>query len=325
MSSTQPHRTGGSAMDHSGRVSALRRSPVVAWAAVGAAFLAAGAVVMGRWTAAGGFRISFGDRASLSTGREIVVWSVQTVIALTFAAILGYVIGQCRREKHITFDAALLAAYTTTIWTDPLLGYHSPRAVLYDAALVHTPSWGPYLPGWQGGSHQITPFAGSWLGYVLGAGWLIATALLMRPVLRRRPALSGWRLGVAVAAASTAAGLVLEMGCVQGGIYAYPGTFPLLTVFPGQWYQLSLPQVALTAFCWGGIPFLLRHRHLKHGADTPLLRGLTLLPTGARSTAQALAVIGAVGTTILVWHAGIRLCTLASATAPINISPYPFV
>ncbi|MFF4410838.1 spirocyclase AveC family protein [Streptomyces sp. NPDC001404] len=304
-----------------------RTSSVITWASIGLFCLVGELWVMGTWLLSDDFRFSSGDRLSISSSREITIWVMQSAVVLSVVSAAWKVRQQCRRKKTFTFEAALFLGFVSTIWLDVLMNW-GYRGGLYDQALVHTSTWGPYVPGWSspGQEHQIVPLSGGWFGYVLGFAWALVTALLMRFIaLRYWPHLKGARLALAALGTSIIGSILLEAACIQAGIYAYPRVTPGVTLFADQWYRMPLLNVASTGIFWGAIPFLIWHYHQTKGPESTILRGLGHLPRQLRPSAQTLACIGLMNVSVVGYFACFRLISLISHVPPLVDAPIPLV
>ncbi|MFE7114175.1 spirocyclase AveC family protein [Streptomyces sp. NPDC057654] len=272
------------------------RTPAAFWSLCGILTLGFGAVALGRWAADGGFSLHIEGYDTLSTGRQITLWTAQAVFTAAFLAVVVRGIRQSRTAGRITFDTALSLGYLTTLWIGPLLNLHRHN-LYWDAALIHTPSWGAYIPGWSspGAAHQIEPFVTHYFAYGAGLMWLLVMDLLVRRLLLRRwPHLSRARFALGVCILAAVLEITAEALSAATGILAFPTGIPVLTLFSGQWHQLPLQNVAFTAALWVAVPYLVRHHHATHGPDSAVLRGTRQLPAPLRPVARLFAPIGLV-------------------------------
>lgn len=309
-----------------GRASWLM-TPVTAWASAGALFLLVGGCVIGRWTASGGFSLGTRGLDSLSTGRQITLWASQGTVAILTVTLILWAVRQWRREKQLTFDVALYLGYLSQFWMDPLQNLRHVR-VMFNAAALHTPTWGPYIPGWSspGQEGQIQGIFSGWFGYSMGAAWLfVFSTIIRRTLLAYRPQLSGIRFVLAILSIATVLDLLMESFWIHAGGYLYAEGWPPLTLFSGRWYQLPLYRTVLVAVFWVSIPYLARHYYLRNGSGMVVLRGIQGIPARWRSTVQALAVIGLLDCCILSIHLLVSLTSLIGGQIPLSNPPYPYV
>lgn len=289
------------------RKAALRllRYPVLAWAALGAAFIIIGLSSLARWLASGSAGFSLGDFTGLTEPYRAEVIAVQALSFVLAVVIIVLLARECRRAGRITFPAAVCLGYFSAFWMDPLgnLGY---RGIKYNAAWIHSSTWGPFVPGWSspGASHQIEPLLVSWVGFILGMVWFAGTAWTVRTlVLRWWPRLSAGRLAAAILAASVIVDAVLQLFCVFTGWYFFPQTIHDVTIFPGHQYQLPLLNTIAEGTLWAGIPYLAGRRcEAKNAGDSFLLRGLGQIPRRTRPCARVMAIVGFVNLCLLAFY-----------------------
>ncbi|CAM4506863.1 spirocyclase AveC family protein [Nocardia ninae] len=287
----------------------LLRTPVTLFAAAGVTSILMGIWVIGRWLVAGEFHLGFAssEETGASSARMLTIWLYQGVLAVTAVGFAAWGIWQCIRQRRLTFDGSLCLAYLWMFWMAPLLNCWRP-ILLYNANLVHMPSWGPYIPGWRsvGAQRQIEPLFVSSVGWLSMVIWPITTGLVMGWfILRRWPQLSGIRLTAAAFVCSVLIDWPLEASYIAAGTAHYVGTEPsALTVFSGHWYQFPTLQFIPTTLVFAWIPYLVRHHYKTNGPDSTILRGISLYPARARTTAQTLALIGLMALGIV----GVSIC-----------------
>ncbi|MEW2581516.1 spirocyclase AveC family protein [Streptomyces syringium] len=300
--------------------------PAVLWAALGTIYLLFAAWAMGQWIVFGRLDLRAGGDYALSNDRKAVLWAAQGAIAVAIAGVITWNVRQCRRERRLTFDAALTIAYLTALWIGPVmnLGQHG---VLYNRYLIHTPSWGPYIPGWRSpaGHQQIETVLCSGLGFIAGIVWIhvIATAIRLL-VLRHRPQLTGLRFVLAATATAILISLPLDAAWLLTGAFAFADSLPALTLFADQWYQLPLYKMALTAILLGLVPYLVWYSQQTRGPESAILRGIGNVPRRARTTVQILAAIGLVHSCLLVFGPVNWLVSLATHGQTAGTFPFPF-
>ncbi|GAA3238400.1 hypothetical protein GCM10010493_07500 [Streptomyces lavendulae subsp. grasserius] len=281
---------------------------------------------MGRWIADGGLRLRIEGLSELSASRQAALWVAQGVVALTVVVAVVWAVRQCRRERRLTFDAALCLGYMSQFWLDPLIGFRH-RTWLYDAAMVHTSSWGPYIPGWTSPhqDQQVEPLFFGWSGYFSGVAWIFLIGIVMKRIIRRLwPRLRGARFALTVLGVAVLIDLPIELFYIYSGAFSISGGWPPLTLFSGHWYQLPLNYVAFIGIFWAGLPYLVRHYHIENGPDTTILRGIQRVPEHRRTLVQTLAVIGFLNLCVVAFCLCFWLSGLAGGEAPAGSLPYPF-
>ncbi|GAA0917612.1 spirocyclase AveC family protein [Nonomuraea longicatena] len=290
--------------------------PPVLWAAFGALCVLFQAWVFIRWAADGNLRgYPFSGEAPgyLKIGTRV----------LEGVAIIGCIlmIIACWRESraagHITLFAALLAGYFLVIWTDPYSGtfMHTVSANLIG---VNYPSWGPYLPGWQGPTPQAQTLLED-LGYPWVVLWILIGLGIARLLTTRRPHWSPARVAVVTAVLVFPIDLVLEHAYMRFGGYGYPRALPYLTLFEGQWYQLPLTSPICMTFL-AVMPIVLMTVYARPGHEVWLLDGSLDLPRRAQPWIRLLAGIGFANLCML----SLQLVMLAAASIsyPIDLPPW---
>lgn len=302
-------------------------TPVAGWAAAGVLLLSIGASVMVRWLAAGGVGLSVGDVSSLGAVRRVVLWGVQGIVVVCVAGIAVWAVRQYRREHRLTFDIALCLGFLSSFWLDPIVKFRHP-GLLYDRALVHVPTWGPFIPWWSSpnADRQIESVLATGIGYLVPFGWFLVTAGVIRLIVLRRPQLlSRVRFPFVVLGVSVLLDIPFEMASILSGVYGYGAVFPALTLFSGQWYELPLYITFIMGLFWFAIPCLVRFRYAARGPESTILRGLGRFPAGLRPAVQTLAAIGLINTCTLAMYLTFWLISLIGTQTPAPPAPFPLV
>ncbi|GAA0424947.1 spirocyclase AveC family protein [Streptomyces luteireticuli] len=299
-------------------------SPVVLWALLGAVCLAFGTAMLIRWLPHAEIRVIPHNDYGIGTGRKVALWGVQIAIAVVVAGLVVRQVRQCRRERTITFDTALLLGYILAEWATPWASSYG-TGVLTSHYLIHTNSWD--LPGWDSSAHphHTAPVFVTWIGVAGAMLWILTTAAVMKAVTRHRPNLSNTRYLVVSAVVLLLIDLLFEAAWILTGSYSFGDTIPAITLFPGHWYQLPLPGVALTALVWIFIPYAARYYHEREGRETFVLRGIGRLPGRARPWAMTLAVIGLVTLSLLLWAALYNGINALGGAVPATDMPQHFL
>jgi hypothetical protein len=71
------------------------------------------------------------------------VWGVQGLTVAVVSVAVVVLVRQCRRERRLTFDAAIAIGFILSAWQDPLLTYFKPTFFLNYYFLQHFLSAAP--------------------------------------------------------------------------------------------------------------------------------------------------------------------------------------
>ncbi|WP_406346762.1 spirocyclase AveC family protein [Streptomyces sp. NBC_00648] len=300
MTSAPSGRTAGTATEDTAPAARQwLRTPVAAWAVIGALFLTAEALVMSRWAITGARWFPSGAYG-LSPAGKLTVGAFQ---ALSIAGVLfsiAWPLWLCMKRRSLTIEARLLVGYLSAFWLMPVVNY-SGQVASYSKYLIATTDWGPFLPGWHGpnpDTHPVPLFVG-WFALAEAMLWVLPTVWVLETAVRRRPNLSGPRLVLTGFSAAMAAELALEPIMVFSGGYIYASAVPALTLFAGHWYQIPVYATVIASLVYGLIPGLMCHYDHHHPQGAPILRGLQTLPRRARPWVATLSVIGMAQLTFL--------------------------
>jgi Spirocyclase AveC-like len=310
--------------------SSLLRSPVVAWAVVGALCLIGQSVVFGRWLLEDHPHAAPHD-FTISTIRAVTTWVGQAAMITFLVACVIVAWKQTRRARTVTFDTALIIGFGFAFWIEPTATGRDLLAVVNRYAL-NVSTWGPYLPGWHGPYPELqvhTLVAANMFMYPGAVLWMWAQRALLAPILTR---LSGWttlKLLPVFVLTGMVINLVLEAMLIPVlGFYSYSRADWDLSLFGGHWYQLPLTQIVIGTVL--GTPLcIMLHHATTNGRTVHLFRGTERLTPPRQIVARLLAGIGLANIIILSWE----LLTILSpglvgvdpmpADTPSFLWPYP--
>jgi uncharacterized protein DUF5135 len=268
------------------------RTPILAWAVIGAIFLIAEACVMSRWLLTDAQWFDSGNYG-LSQSRKTALTAFQVASVAGVIISVVWPITLSVRRRALTGETMVLIGYVTAFWLMPLVNYHG-QVTAYSKYLLGTTDWGGHIPGWHGpdpNTHSVPLFVG-WFALAEVMFWALPTIWALRISVRRWPHLSGPRLVLVACVAAMTAELVLEPFMVFTGGYVYTDAVRWMTLFAGHWYQIPVYATIIAAIVYGVIPGLMCHYDRHHAQGAPILRGKQELPDAARPWAATLAFIG---------------------------------
>lgn len=290
--------------------------PPVLWAAFGAVCVLFQTWVAVRWAAGGNLRTY--DFDGPMPGYLRLSTQVLQVMAITVSVLMiVHCVRESRRAGRVTLSAALVAGYFLSFWSDPYSG------TLYQTASnnlngIAYPTWGPYLPGWQGPVPQAQSLLEN-LGYPWVVIWIWMGLGISRWLRARRPGWSRARTGGLTAALMFPIDIVLEHAYMRFGGYGYSRALPHLTLFEGEWYQLPLYSPAVMTFC-AVMPVVLMDLYARPGREVWLLEGSLDLPRRLQPWVRLLAGVGFANVCMLSLQLVVFLGSLVSY--PIDLPPW---
>jgi len=301
-----------------------RATPIKWWSAAGVGVLLVMAYTYSSW-------ILSGDAVRTPKGADPVpgwmavtlkTWEVVGVLALV-AAIWWLVVRPWRREGRLTTDGALVIAYTTLHFQDPLLNYTQVWST-YNASFVNWGNWAAHLPGWVSptGGLFAEPIIWTMPAYVYAVVIAVRLVnLVMHKVKARWPQTGPLGLVGAAFAFSMVFDFALESAFMRIGIYTYPGSIESVTIFRGHYYQFPLYEVI-----FGGAMFTafacLRYFQDDRGR-TIAERGIDSLelPSKRLNTVRVTAMIGFLHVMFLVtYNIPIQMIAIHSGPWPEDIT-----
>lgn len=237
----------------------LRGTPVVYWAALGAAFLCLAAYIWGSWILGPDFKPSPVGPDPLPHNVWVAVRSVEAIAMLSGLGILWLcVFRPLARNGSLSLDGLLVINFLLMWWTDPMDNYMN-FSFMYNAHTVNMGSWANYIPGWSYPNAQNFPepllmmggfyLTASIVNAMFGC-WLLAKTTEKWPGMN----MAGRLLILALALGII--DLVLENAIMRTGAAAYPGSVKSLSLFPGEVYQWPLYEAGIMAFVNGGFTCL---------------------------------------------------------------------
>ncbi|MFI0976057.1 spirocyclase AveC family protein [Streptomyces sp. NPDC021093] len=308
------------------------RTPIAVWSCAGVLCAGMFLWVMGGWILSGNARVSLGALGNEGTplpGRpyETVLWITTVFLTAGAVLVIGWVVRDCRRHRAITFRGALLVGLTVNIWAAPMVAVHH-EAFGYSTAFVNYSSWSDHIPGW----HSPVPSSGmretmvsALPGMLFAIMWPVLASWLIRPILRRRPALSGARLLSAVYLAGIPAVLLVTWFMSFTGMVTSVRGTPGLTLFAGQWFQLSLVHDLVGAVLLTTTLVVPYHYHLRAGHDdASIWRGLNGVPARLRTPAKVLSGVALANVAFLSWILGGVISNSLTVPMPPDTFPFPY-
>ncbi|MET9418696.1 spirocyclase AveC family protein [Streptomyces klenkii] len=292
------------------------RSPVLWWAGFGAVMVGAELIVLTRWVADRGWRLAQRPAPGAPGPGSPTITHVFTACwALVIAAMILWIIRDCRRSRRLSFPAVVVAAALLSPWLDLLGAARRPVFAYYADNPMVIRSWSPYLPGWRGGDQPVTDLLAQMLIYYVSMPLIF---LIMREAVRyaarRRPHWGLLRLSAVSLAACTVCGAGLMFAGVAVRLFAFVDVIPELTLFHGTRFQYPLYDALLLGVCFAAFG-MLWYRQDGHGL-TAVERGADRLPTRYRTWARILAMTGTIQLALLAYGLGHVLLGLAASPAP---------
>jgi hypothetical protein len=287
-----------------GRFAPIR--PVVWWAALGTAFIAAQAAILIAWVSGPWFHHVSPGPTPVPTYMKVAMTAFEVLLPIAgVTAIYLFVIRPWRRERRLTTDGLLVVAFSLLWWQDPLSAYGG-EWFSYNAWQVNMGSWVHELPGWLSPgtpSHQIAyPLLivpGAYIVIFLLVSFL--GSRLMAALKTRRPQSSRLTLVFTCFVAMALFDLVFEgIVFMPLGSWEYPGGHWAL--FPTTFHKYPLNEAITTGMLFTAFA------SIKYFADD---NGLTLAERGAAGLRtgpacawliRALAVTGMVSLCMVLFY-----------------------
>ena len=283
------------------------RTPAVKlWAVLGAAVLAFELFVLVRWVSGSYFKhVPAGPTAEPGWMRAVQdIWQPAGVVAALFC-LYWFLVRPWLRERTVTTDGLLVAAFATLWFEDPLSAYYG-HWFTYNANLINFGSWVHDVPGWisagKPGAMLVEPIVliAPVYVYFIVIGTLLG-CWVMRRSSERWPGLSSVQLVGICLLAMAALDFVAEgLIWLPLGFWEYPGGPGLL--FPSSYHKYPVNEMLTIAATFTGMASL-RYFRDDHGR-TLVERGVDRLRVGgARRTAlRFLAIAGAVHLILFVGY-----------------------
>lgn len=306
-----------------------RSSPVKIWAVVGGAFLLLEAYVLVRWIAVGQATSTPVGPVAVPTTMKATAILLQVLSVLgTVWALIAVVFRPWRRDGRLSADGLLALAFLPLFWQDALLNF-TQNWFVYNSGMPNLGSWYTNVPGWLAPNTNRVPMPvfftyGSYLW--LGVAFTAVANWLMRRAKARWPGIGAVGLIAVASACGALCDLVAELVFIRvGGLWAYAGAIPSLSLFPGRYYQFPLYSPVLfgvTLGLWAALRYYRDDR-----GRTLVERGTERLRTGPRRQTflRYLALSGALNIIFLVgYNVPIQLFALHAAPWPQDILDRPY-
>jgi hypothetical protein len=272
--------------------------PIKLWALLGGAGLAFELFVLVSWVTGPYFKhVPSGPTAEPGWMRTVHdIWQPAGIAAALFC-LYWFIVRPWRRDRTVTTDGLLVAAFATLWFQDPLSAYYG-HWFTYNANLVNFGSWVKDVPGWlsvgKPGAMLVEPILLIPAVYVY---FIIIGTLLGSWVMRRAgerwPRLSTLQLIGICFLAMAALDFVAEgLIWLPLGFWEYPGGVGLL--FPSTYHKFPLNELLTIATIFTAIASLRHFRDDK--GRTVVERGIDALRVGTRgqTALRFLAIAGAV-------------------------------
>jgi Spirocyclase AveC-like len=277
-----------------------RVTPAAVFAALGVTFVAFQLWIFIRWAADGQAHPVSSTPDNISA---VATWMLQAVVLLLAVVFTGIVVCQCRRDGHITFDAALLLGYFLSFWQSPLFNYEKV-ALVVNRHSVNVTSWGPYIPGWDSPRPQDQPetlLGLSGAGFVLLMMWVWIQAWLTGRIARRFPDWTWSRLLPACLLAGLTVDVLIEAIWMNTGFYNYAASPTTLTLFHSHWSILPLLYFAAVTLFISTAAVVIRHDTQVRGTVPYIFCGTQTVGLRLSGTVRLLAGVGLANVLLLAY------------------------
>jgi hypothetical protein len=229
-------------------------APLIAWALLGAAFLAVMIYAFLCWIFGPHFKpVPAGP--DIPPGWMIITARcIETTTIVDFLTVLYvYVIKPWRRNGEISGDGLMVLALITMYWQNALPNYFA-ITVLMPSMFINFGSWYGYLPGWVSPNWHLIPEAVVAWGLCY-ACWFVFFPMKMGAkgmglVKRKYPGLNATGLFLFFWMIFLFLDVVLEGAFVRTGMYAWAGTPHNLAFWGGERYQLPYAEALGWSLCW---------------------------------------------------------------------------
>jgi hypothetical protein len=281
---------------------ASRNRTVVAWAGIGAAFVALMTYVFASWMLSDDFRHIGTGVTPVPTYMEIAARAQEGIGIVGMLAVLYFVVWRpYRRDGRLSLDALFVLAMGWCWWQDPLYSYVT-QSFNYTSVTLNMGGWAEHIPGWQSphGANIPQPLLWDLSFYVFAmAGGAIGAAALLRKWRARRPQTSPAYMLAVTFVLFIVLDFILEFAWVRVGLYHYAGGVEGLNVFDGRFYTFPLYEclaVGVMMTLMTALRFFVNDR-----GEAVVERGSAELRFGARGRTfvRYLAIVGALNLCML--------------------------
>jgi hypothetical protein len=302
--------SGSSRIERGARVAPrthAKSKAVVAWAIVGAAFIALFIYIMASWIFSEYFRSMDTGVTPVPTYMTIAARTQEAIGILGIIRIITfYVVRPYRREGRISLDALFILAMGWLWWQDPLYSYVT-QSFSYTTETVNMGGWGCKIPGFSSPNGCNIPHPLLWdLSFYIFAmaGATVGVAAILRRIRARRPETSGALLMTGAFIFYVILDFILEFTWVRFGLYQYGGGVDGWTVFNGKFYEFPLYECLAVAVMMTSMTAL--RFFVNDKGETIVERGASELrmSTKKRTLMRYLAIVGALNVCMLVGWAG---------------------
>lgn len=296
---------------------------VLAWALAGGLWMVFVVGVIGHWLLTDDLA-STPHGATRPPGWQIFMAHFWEAVVLTGFAFMAhrYIVKPWRRERRLPLDGLLLIAFVTAAFQDVPLNY-TQNWFTYNTAFTNWGSWAQSIPGWLAPRSELVPepvlFAIGGYPFVIFGATIVMCAILRR-CQQRWPQLQLRHLVLITLGSMMLFDLVLEVGWLRLGLYAYPGAVSWLTLFHGKYYQFPIYEAVIfggTMTAWT----MMRYCRDDKGR-TMAERGIDEVRAsiGCRTGLRLLALIAAVNAIFLItYNVPINFFALQSGRWPEDI------
>lgn len=275
-----------------------KAAPVKAWAVAGGIMLAFQLFVWTRWILGPNFERVPSGPSKPPHWMKVVLNTWQAVgIPVLLLLFYWFLIRPWRRERRVTTDGLLCAAFLLLSFQDPLSSYFG-HWFTYNSYLFNRGSWVSDVPGWlsygEPGKMLVEPILFAPIAYVYFClGLTMLGCGLMRRVKARWPEVGTFRLVGACFALMVLASFVIEgLLWMPLGFYTYAGG--IASIFPEHYYKYPIHEGMFLGAALTGLTCLRYFRNDK--GQTIAERGLDSVRATSRQAValRFLALLGAV-------------------------------
>lgn len=290
-----------------------RRVPAAVILAVIGALVAGYALwTWGAWLASGPAPVT------ASRDPESASWWVargyEVIMAVTVAFLSVRIIGQCRRERRLVFDAVIVIAGFFTLFWDPMVNWMQPN-FMYSSNWLNVNTWVAQAPG------VVNPTAGImpqpvFIMFIYPFGLLAFAMILnhgMRSVRNRFPQMSNLGLLAFTYAYGWFIAFCLEAPTFLTNLWGLPGAPARFAMFDNDhrfaWAEYITTAIVFTTFA-----------AVRYFRDD---RGQTITERGLENLALTTRTLVSIFATVAIFAMSMWALLLIQIPAGLHSSPYP--
>jgi hypothetical protein len=297
--------TVGAGADRAMAVEERKLRPILAWALVGAMFLALQVYVYTKWITGPNFGETNTGPDAVPQYMKVLI-TVQLPLGFILLGAFGwhFLIKPWRRDGRPSFDGLMVVGWMSMYWMDGLCNYYAPLFT-YNSYVPNSGSWFSDVPGWMspnGGNLAEPPLLVVPL-YVYGfmAGVFFAN-FVMRRSKRQWPQIGKFGLIMVAWVTLMVFDLVIETAWMRTGLYAWPGAIKGLTLWYGKWYQFPIYESVVWGAGWAAFASWRYFRNDR--GDSVAERGIerVKLSSGKKTALRFLAIMGMTQSIFLVFY-----------------------